>query len=1149
MRSNSDAVFRCIDSTTGKSFSVDTKIFLNLHEFRAHIANKWHVPQQHLLLLYQFGVKVKDSNFRAGAEEANDIFVYDRRLFSIVNKPPYVHERDTNVDDNDLYDLNDAGDALNDSKRANDDEKSETKDGEDEEILTHAQELVNQLIEERNELGHGELLRPIPSPLDDMLENITYRRIVGLLTTNLGWLSALEIDVNFFKSVATMIQEELKNLGLCIVTCEQYLGLYCYDIEKLYNSNVLFLNQLHENSMSIKWKDCYNNVLQNLEGLQGPLSKYVNESDLQKKDSTLKSLDHRVNTKLKKVKKNIDKHANERNLMHNEIEQLREGSSSEMNVLKIDQEMISKFESLSKLVRDSSREILDLEEGVFTQEYVDEEIMPNLITMKERVRNLLTIAQALYELMQELKTAKFQFQKNMVRYMGRIAWIQLQCAHIKNYLLNDCNTDLTLYKTLEVEFARIEDAPLIYGLYLVEKLRRLVWNIEAYRTDINFFEDLKDQTASEYKNREKWLKNFGDLAAPFCDDLLGSSDIDELSRIMQNRSEIINNKKLKELKQEQSNLEAAIQKFIRKMKQMKLSVESIKILEQASIEASNISFLSRVSERYVSKNIPVDPGLIKRYKTRIRKLESLLHENGYTSINNWPSGVLNHSDKVSYFAKNTPSASKSLVMSGSSLFGNDNLSSINLSLEVTNLKNELDIVKDQLVKLEKDYKLKEDQLKITHTKIIDIGVENTAYRETLNHLNKELARLTLSEEKTLKDFETERNNIRSEYLKLSTRTEQILRDFNVLEEQLKSQKLENEKLRDNIRALETQSKESSENNEKVITDLSQKYEKQLGLKNNELDSLRQKVEEQRNMMKELQDNSKTDELKSSGTNDKQTNDLCNALQKELFEVFSSNIYILENIGLLLTDENTQRFDIKRVKGLKKGLSQSLLDESTQIPMVPDTINSNVYKEAKDLYEALVNEADNQDYWKLLDFMKKVYENKLYESAVINRFKDIETLAKRLTKENKSKRLLLDLYQSERICLRNFQVNDLALFLPTKETVVDMKSPSSSMVSSFSSVDLSTPPPFGTKTTNSPNQKKHFHKTNILHPWAAFTAFNETSRYFLKDDALITSTKEWFIGKITNIQKNEVENITVNNPFKLQKGTIWYLVTAELISME
>lgn len=167
--------------------------------------------------------------------------------------------------------------------------------------------------------------------------------------------------------------------------------------------------------------------------------------------------------------------------------------------------------------------------------------------------------------------------------------------------------------------------------------------------------------------------------------------------------------------------------------------------------------------------------------------------------------------------------------------------------------------------------------------------------------------------------------------------------------------------------------------------------------------------------------------------------------------------------------------------------------------------------------------------------------------MINRFKDIETLAKRLTKENKSKRILIDLYQNERLAVKDFRVNDLALFLPTKEALSETKSLSSSMASSFSSVDLSTP--ISGANNNITASRKSLHKPNVKHPWAAFTAFNESSRYFLKDENMVTDNKEWFIGKITDIQRQVVENISTNNPFKLPKDTVWYLISAEMISID
>lgn len=278
---------------------------------------------------------------------------------------------------------------------------------------------------------------------------------------------------------------------------------------------------------------------------------------------------------------------------------------------------------------------------------------------------------------------------------------------------------------------------------------------------------------------------------------------------------------------------------------------------------------------------------------------------------------------------------------------------------------------------------------------------------------------------------------------------------------------------------------------------------------------------------------------------------------------------MENIGLLLTFDNNNNIQIRRVKGLKKGTAQSnILDESTQMLDAHDNslIKSPVFQKLKDEYELIKSvangsEKDTQQSI-FLGNITQLYDNKLYEVAVIRRFKDIETLAKKLTKENKIKRTLLERFQREKVTLRNFQIGDLALFLPTREnvnSVGSMSSSTSSLSSSFSSVDLSTPPPLDAMSIQSSPSVIHSNvinqasisgrdKNKLMRPWAAFTAFEESTRYFLKDEKGLTKGKEWFVGRIVTLE-HFVADSPSNNPFRLPKGSVWFQVTAVVVSYQ
>lgn len=221
------------------------------------------------------------------------------------------------------------------------------------------------------------------------------------------------------------------------------------------------------------------------------------------------------------------------------------------------------------------------------------------------------------------------------------------------------------------------------------------------------------------------------------------------------------------------------------------------------------------------------------------------------------------------------------------------------------------------------------------------------------------------------------------------------------------------------------------------------------------------------------------------------------------------------------------------------------------------------KDEYELIKSVANGSEKDTQQSIfLGNITQLYDNKLYEVAVIRRFKDIETLAKKLTKENKIKRTLLERFQREKVTLRNFQIGDLALFLPTREnvnSVGSMSSSTSSLSSSFSSVDLSTPPPLDAVSIQSSPSVIHSNvinqasisgrdKNKLMRPWAAFTAFEESTRYFLKDEKGLTKGKEWFVGRIVTLE-HFVADSSSNNPFRLPKGSVWFQVTAVVVSYQ
>lgn len=263
-----------INAITGEKITTDVKFFMSLDEFKDFISQKWRIPSEQLLILLPFGNKLKSSGFReclrSNTLDENEFYIYDRRLFSIIKEP---------------------------IRRAQGSEALQI------ESYKKAEVLLSNLVRDTLQKRESALLKPINSPLADAdlrIKILNARSITSLLTTNLGWLSALEIDVHYFRNLMSDCAAQTSEILRCLSVCEQYLTLYCYDVEKLYNSNVEFLNQLAQNSQSSKWKECYNLVLHKLQGIEGTLERYVDLKTTEQNENSIKLLDQSINSKLKR---------------------------------------------------------------------------------------------------------------------------------------------------------------------------------------------------------------------------------------------------------------------------------------------------------------------------------------------------------------------------------------------------------------------------------------------------------------------------------------------------------------------------------------------------------------------------------------------------------------------------------------------------------------------------------------------------------------------------------------------------------------------------------------------------------------------------------------------------------------------------------
>lgn len=1115
-----------INAITGEKISTDVKYFMSLDEFRDFISQKWHISQEQLLILLPFGNKLKNSAFkeclRTSTLSETEFYIYDRRLFSIMNEP-----------------INGAANLEENRAR----------------LAERSAVLVNDLVNNGIPKEETSLLRPINSPLADAdikVENLISRVITSLLTTNLGWLSALEIDVHYFRVLIAKDIEQISEILKCLSICEQYLKLYCYDVEKLYNSNVEFLNQLSLTSQSCKWRSCYSDVLTKLNGSEGPLSQYVDLQRLEENEKDLKSLDKAVNAKLKKVKVELDSNAEFRVKVSDAIQSIQKDFNPESIKDRLEKTMVEKFDELVSDVRARSREILDHDLSDSPEAFVDE-IRHFLLKVKnETSSRLFTIAQSLFAQIERVLERRSALQARAVLLYGQIAYVQMEIIGIKRNLLTECGKDLNQYQEKELQFAQVEDIPLIYGLFLIERYRRECWCFQMFsqtRATANQFKQAKEK---EINYEVEWAHNFGSTASLFCADLNNISEtgnLEALKFIDELDGQIMPEKQISAVQKSLSETLKIIDSYIGQLPHLGVSKNVSEILLQTLSETKNDqSSILRTQELPEKSAFMKDQ--VNGYRARIKILESLLHEARFSNPGHWPSGILNpvhvtpfHNNVATVGPKDSPSSS--MLMEA-----NNGLNVV----KFLEMDNNYQSLQEKVKKLQAALESKEMLLLDAGRKISDLELEIMAFKESMSHLNQGLARLSEKEEKTQEDARAQKNDFKTQLTSIAEENASLLKELNNMKDELSHKGAQEKAAADQIAELQQLLEEERKHSRDKIASL----ENDLNAMRTQTQELEKKKEELTIKLQE-QDSEKLEKQEEVNIQDsiEQTNDdvsetfkelqvYCTDVEGLMFNVFASDVFILENIGLLLSLDDNNGTVIRRVKGLRRIQSQGLLDDSIHIPQKEMVVKSTVYKEVKEIYETLGATQDIDKHRMLISKLKVLYDDKLYESAIIRRFKDIETLAKKLTKENKKKRSLLDSYQNERVTLRNFQIGDLALFLPTRENKALTESSISSLNSSFSSVDLSTPPPFEVTSTHPSHVGKEKAKKVSKHrPWAAFTAFDNNTRYFLKDDEEFTKGKDWFVGKILTMESFLAED--GNNPYKLTKGSQWFEVTAKIVS--
>ena len=1182
-----------------------------MDDLKSFITVKWGIPKEQILILLPYGSILKKSVFesylafdhldtdnsqhsaKSSSESIQKEFiVYDRRLFSSLNQPTELSMI---------------------SETTQDDE--EQNDGIGTDMNSSSYLSLHRIMEDTRlvtELAH---IKPVESPLItlkfEQKDPNLRQNIATALTTNLGWVSALVIDVHYMKYQIQDLSNEISLIVKCLFTADQYLKTYSSEVEELYNSNVVFLQQLTSMKADSKWQNIYDNILSRLPGPGGKsIQQFVDKENLLVDTQNIEDLDSQINLRLIELKKDIDMNFNYRDIILKNIHGIENIFNPSKKDYELETTMLVKFNEMVDEIKKKSHNILEedissIPLGVELQNTAD--ILD--VEFKSIVKTLHTISQALYVKVDEFLQFKKTLQHNCIKMLGQISFSQMSILHVKKILLSECNTKLKNYQNIVTHFTRVEDLPLIYGLYLIELGRRDVWVERIYAEYSHIMNSALVATENEAHARHTWQKLYGVVSDIFDTGDTTDTAFANLKKMFLSKENALNiSHSISPIYQRRIQDDfKQIEGYITDLEDTIIDKDIVHILKEKWTEVNK--FHKSYPVRVIGDYNRVDEE-IAYYRGRVHKLEDLLHDHILGTKVGWPFQLLPVSRHVA----------------------SSDLSTIAL-LSAPNTVAFTTTATDKQVIDRANYPPSNDsntddtgyQKKIANQdiQISDLHLEIITHKETLRHLNNELLSLTTDLENSKKIQMENDLSYKAHITQLVTENSRLLKDGESLTNQLilsESNERESLKTLEELQTMwEMKEREYKHEIEELTEKLKQTEDQQLNQNmtvelidasnqtNEYIETYNEigvqtdtfplfsDVTEMENGDNEAEDSdininneeNVTHNIRESNkitiNNEKKVFNINESSCKDLFRVFRKNIYILENIGLLLTTEEAYKTPeitelsrqdifnnnlvIKRVKGLKRVVTKSLLNTTSHLSselLKNDEqylIQSPVFKVVDELYTELIH-AENSNIEslsiELCSLIEQVYSRGLYERAVIRRFSDVEILAKKLSKEVKFTESAINRITEERIAVRDFKIGDIALFLPMKEDAVNesiYRIPSGN--SSLSSVDLSSPQ--RSKVITAEDKSKERAKQIDLprpvantdkRPWAAFTTSKTEVRYFYSSDNNM-SVGEWFLGKITHMQLSlvlpEHVNDLENNPYKLPNGTIWFKVNADIVA--
>lgn len=1041
----------------------------------------------------------------------------------------------------------------------------------------------NELIEEYmniNKLNYDNLQLELNQLTNQRL--LAQTSGIKALTTDLKMLKVWIKDINNsmikFNDLVGKYLKQINNIFRSLNIIFQFINNFINEIEKSFDHYFNYIKLLNFKTLASSWTKYYSTLKKfPVIIIEGKSFKLVDLLDYQ----SLQRHSTNIDTKLPLI-------MNKFNDMDNEIKGINDQK------LQIDRRIENSRNQSIRMFKDSpvqskTDEIKSIMDHV-TQLLESEMPIESLHHQcKTQYQLILTHLSQMKTLVSTTIEFKLDLGNECSQVFNSISKLQMQSVDIKNTLKHlsvDGQSDGEVsYKTIndikksEDYLSLTIDLPLIFGFLLIEHRRQFEW-YDFYAKGLvhNVTEQLTTIANHEKSYQKLWIKKFGQFVTllygneyfkpiiPNLDITLLNNQTNGMFKLFSGlnieRSDILEFIKCVEnFETEEKKISTLLNnnfkdlvKSTNNMKSVTKLITSIGAYTSPNQDLSTSKFNKLIEN---NDNNEFNENLIKGLKTRIKKLEDLLHQQQFRNLNNWPVKNFSPSPVSTPPPKQASSPPKreietpprhsingdgSVIVSPTSINPTtllrknsgpplDASVTIDKHLDNIRLRKENKELADQVMMMKQQNDSKDEQLKSKDEEIAVLKQQLQALQQS--HLTKQEEHQ--SQLKSLHDQVLSTTEISKEYKLINESKDKKIIE---LTEDLASKKHEIS----DLLAMKQDLISNMTSKESEYISQHKQLENELKLKDIRIEEVMEDYENLIEMTTKNSNSELVDELTTI------VMDLYREIKKSImlnYDFFIEFCLVLESIGLLLVKEfnndiNQFEYKVTRVKGLRskkedesiivdKPLSKVIGDIDELMSWVKDldvkgdaftdrseyadplddikSLSTNLDDNVIDTYNKIFKLKKFDQWLKVISFKDDLITDKFFLTGIAKRFRDVEGFAKKLTKENKLKiQEVSKLSKSvnNKISMNDFQVGDLVLFLPTR--IEDNENDDSQ-------------------------------------PWAAFNI--GAPHYFLN---LKDIGKEWIVARISHIEQFKVTEENFNdksiNPYLLSIGITWYKVDAK-----